>query len=328
MSGKYPNISVVLPVYNGMKFLQQSVESVLNQDIQNFELLICDDCSRDGSYEYLQSIDDKRVKLFRNEQNRGLFPTLNFLIKKSTAPLIHLWAQDDIMLQNCLRETVAFHEQFPEVHFSFSRLQGIDASGKKLKTPNTFPHKTLSPEGHAISSILYGSISGNIANVCIVKKAIEKAGYFDENMIYVGDFKMWCLLSKDKPIGMNGKILVHVRQHSGQLSKQLEASYNKLCESREVHSCFLQTLKPKLRKQARKALNWKIIPVFFTQYLFILRRGNRDLAKRYRKKLSLYGFMPLLFFRWAVVRLLRAAGKEQWFHQKFVIKPLLKKRKS
>lgn len=62
-----PDISVILPVYSGMDYLQLSVESVLNQVVDDFsfEFLICDDCSKDDSYAYLQTINDSRVKLFK-----------------------------------------------------------------------------------------------------------------------------------------------------------------------------------------------------------------------------------------------------------------------
>jgi glycosyltransferase involved in cell wall biosynthesis len=321
-----PPIAVILPVYNGMRYLKQSVESVLNQDIDDFEFLICDDASADDSFAYLKSIDDKRIQLFRNEKNKGLFPTLNFLARKSQSELIHLWAQDDIMYPDCLSETVKFHKNFPNVNFSFSRLQGINAKGEIIKQPQTFPNKTLSPEGHALSSILYGSISGNIANVCIVKQSAEKVGLFDENMKYAGDFKMWCLLSKEKPIGMNGRILVQVRQHSGQLSKNMQASYYKLVENYSVYQCFLQTLQPALRKPARRALRWKIYTFYFTQYLHILKKRDFKLAKAYRKALARYDNLALLFMRWTVIRFLKLIKQEQRFYKTFFLNQIQKRR--
>jgi len=316
-TSKKPHISVVLPVYTGMAYLRQSVESVLNQEVGDidFEFLICDDCSKDDSYEYLKTLTDSRVKVFRNETNKGLFPTLNFLIKKANTDLIHLWAQDDVMLANCLKETIAFHKEFPEVNFSFSRLQGIDAHGNLLKRPDTFENRVLSVEDHAISSLLYGSIAGNIANVCIVKEACKNVGYFDESMIYVGDFKMWCVLSKDTPVGMNGNILVNVRQHTGQLSRNLGASFYRLKENYEVYQCFLASLRPELRTKLETTIKWKIYPTYLNQYLFILKSKRFDLAKKYRKELKKYDNLISLIFKWIVIRLLRLFKFEQNFYE-------------
>ena len=64
-----PSVSVILPVYNGIKYLPQSVGSILHQDFTDFEFLVLDDCSTDGSWEWLQSLKDERVHLFRNEHS-------------------------------------------------------------------------------------------------------------------------------------------------------------------------------------------------------------------------------------------------------------------
>jgi glycosyltransferase involved in cell wall biosynthesis len=313
---EFPLISVILPVYSGMEFLQLSVESVLNQEVEDFtfEFLICDDCSKDESYSYLKTIDDPRVKLFMNDSNKGLFPTLNFLLKQTSANLVHLWAQDDVMLPHCLRETVAFHKEFPNVNFSFSRLQHIDEHGKLLEKPDVFPNRTISVRDHALSSILYGSIAGNIANICLVKSAVEKVGYFDDSMIYVGDFKMWCVLSKDTPVGMNGSILVNVRRHRGQLSRNIDASYYKLKENYGVYQCFLDTLDADFKKPARKILKWKIYTMYFNQYLYILRKKRFKLASNYLEYLSTYESIPILGMRWFLMKVLKILRMDRRFY--------------
>src|SRR4051812_48637452 len=105
-----PLMSVILPVYNGMAYLQHSIESVLAQDMRNFEFLILDDTSSDGSWDYIQSLVDPRIRIFRNTVNKGLFYNLNFLIGESKASLIKLWAQDDIMYPFCLSAMASIHE--------------------------------------------------------------------------------------------------------------------------------------------------------------------------------------------------------------------------
>ncbi len=316
---KTVKIAVVLPVFNGMKFLKESVESVLNQDIEEFEFLICDDYSTDGSYQYLQKIESNKVTLLQNERNIGLFPTLNRLIKTAKAPLIHLWAQDDIMMPDCLSETIKFHQKFSNINFSFSRMYMINEKGDIIKKLFEIQDKTISPLGHAKSSILYGSIAGNIANVTLVKSAVEKVGYFNERMKYAGDFDMWCKLSKDKPVGMSAGYLIKLRTHSGQLSRNLEASYYKLVENYQVYKCFLQHFKGKQLKIARRALKWKIYPQYFNQYLIIKTKGKKELAKKYKKGLKTYGNLLFLFLRWLIMRILRLTKLEQKFYNKFII---------
>ena len=125
-------ISIILPVYNGGSFLKLSIESVLNQNFKNFEFFIIDDCSNDGSREYLDELKDKRIVYFKNSTNKGLFFNLNFLIEKSTTNLIKLWAQDDIMYPNCLLTIIDFHKQHPDLSFSYSKYTIIDEFGNLI----------------------------------------------------------------------------------------------------------------------------------------------------------------------------------------------------
>jgi glycosyltransferase involved in cell wall biosynthesis len=299
-----------------MKYLQESVGSVLNQTYRDFEFLICDDCSTDESYTYLKTLNDPRIKLCRNETNKGLFPTLNLLIKQSNAELVHLWAQDDMMYPNCLEETLKFHEKFPEVSFSFSRWHTINENGDIIGKVFECDDHTISPIGHAKSSILYGSIAGNIANVTIVKSEVEKAGYFNENMKYCGDFEMWYKLTLTKHAGLSGKYLIKLRNHSGQLSRNLEASYFKLKENLSIYQHFLQSLPENKQKYGRKALLWKIYPQYFNQLLYLVFKIKMGLAKLYFSTLIKYDNIFRLAYRWAIIKLLRLIKMEYKFYKK------------
>jgi len=319
---KLTNITVILPVYNGMNYLQESVQSVLNQTYNDFKFLICDDCSSDESYSYLQTLNDKRIKLYRNENNQGLFPSLNILIKHCNTELIHLWAQDDIMYENCLEETIKFHQKFPDVSFSFSRWHIINENGEITGKAFECDDQTISPEGHAISSILYGSIAGNIANVTLVKSEVERAGYFNENMKYCGDFEMWYKLTKTKHAGLSGKYLIKLRNHSGQLSRNLEWAYYKLKENLSIYQSFLQTLPENKQEIGKKALAWKIYPQYFNQFLYLVLKGKFKLAKRYLLILRKYDNLILLILRWGITKILKLIKLEEIFYQKYIINKL------
>jgi glycosyltransferase involved in cell wall biosynthesis len=188
---------VVLPVFNGGAYLEQSVYSVLDQELKEFELLILDDCSTDGSYMWLQELKDSRIKLFKNDENRGLFYNLNFLIQQTKSPLIKLWAQDDIMYSDCLSTFVNFHRLHKGLGFSYSGRDIIDNHGNLIFCPvvdNTA--EILSTEEHARIAYITGSIAGNIANVCIVRHAFDKVGAVNEQMKISGDFDMWVRLAE------------------------------------------------------------------------------------------------------------------------------------
>ena len=66
-----PYVTVTIPMYNNARFIGETIESVLSQSFTDFELLIYDDHSTDGSYDIAASLSDSRIKLFRNSENLG-----------------------------------------------------------------------------------------------------------------------------------------------------------------------------------------------------------------------------------------------------------------
>ena len=250
-----PAVSIILPVYNGIKYLPQSVESILGQDFTDFEFLILDDCSTDGSWKWLQSLQDERVSLFRNEQNRGLFYNLNFLIKKSKAGIIKLWSQDDVMYPNCIGAIVAFHRQYPQIGFSYTGRDYIDALGNNLniQQQDDTP-EIISSVLHARIAFFTGSIAGNIANVAINKSALDNTGLFNEQMKISADFEMWVRLAKNYPVGFIKKTLVRLRNHQEQLSAQEKYFIYHLKEDIQVYRMLLSYV-----NNIQKREGWKLL---------------------------------------------------------------------
>jgi len=98
-----PLVTVLMPVYNGEKYLAEAIESVLNQTFADFELLIIDDCSSDNSVEIIQSYNDNRLKLIINEENIGQSSTMNKAIELAEGKYIARLDQDDLSYKNRLQ---------------------------------------------------------------------------------------------------------------------------------------------------------------------------------------------------------------------------------
>lgn len=282
----YP-ICIVLPVYNGMKYLKQSVISVLNQEFENFELLIIDDCSTDGSKEYLQSLADKRITLFINEKNKGLFYNLNFLIKNSNSTIIKLWAQDDIMYPECLQEVVDFHKKNLQIGFSYTGRDYINAKGellhinKKDDTP-----AIISTSLHTKIAFYTGSIAGNIANVAINKVILDEVGPFNEKMKISGDFEMWVRLAKNYPVGFINKPLIQLRNHKEQLSGQEKYYSYHLKEDIEAYKILFGYITIQQRTEGKKILREKKLLFYYTLMLKALLKGKLKIAFSFIRMMS------------------------------------------
>ena len=296
-----PLITVVLPVYNGGEYLKLSVASVLEQNFQQYEFLIMDDQSNDGSYEWLEQLKDARIKLYRNPQNKGLFYNLNFLIAQSSSNLIKLWAQDDIMYPQCLGAFVDFHQQHPGIGFSYSGRDIIDANGKikENKSVDNTP-EIISTELHARIAYYTGSIAGNIANVCINKKALDKVGPFNEQMKISADFDMWVRLARDHDTGFIKEKLIQLRDHDNQLSRNEKYYINHVKEDLEVYRYLDSYVSDEQRREGHKTMRKNKMVFYYTLMIKSFLRGDLKTGRQYFKLLSSYDnifLCSIYFFR-------------------------------
>ena len=280
-------ISIILPVYNGIKYIKQSVNAVIDQQFTDFEFLIVDDCSTDGCWEYLQGLNDKRITLYRNEKNKGLFYNLNFLIEKSRSPLIKIWTQDDVMYPDCLKEIIAFHYLHPEIGFSYTERHYIDANSRLLEIrPVDNTAEIVTTALHTQIAFTTGSIAGNICNVTINKKVLDRVGPFNESMKISGDFEMWVRLAKDHPIGFINKYLVQFRNHKEQLSGQEKYLIYHLKEDLQVYSILLGYILPEQQIVGRRLLRNNKFLFYYTLMLKAFLKGQVKTGVRFFKLLS------------------------------------------
>ena len=282
-----PAISIILPVYNGIKYIKQSVNAVIDQQFTDFEFLIVDDCSTDGCWEYLQGLNDKRITLYRNEKNKGLFYNLNFLIEKSGSPLIKIWTQDDVMYPDCLKEIIAFHYLHPDIGFSYTERHYIDADSRLLEIrPVDNTAEIVSTALHTQIAFTTGSIAGNICNVTINKKVLDRVGPFNESMKISGDFEMWVRLAKDHPVGFINKHLVQFRNHKEQLSGQEKYLIYHLKEDLQVYRILLGYISAEQQIVGRRLLRNNKFLFYYTLMLKAFLKGQVKTGYRFFKLLS------------------------------------------
>ncbi len=107
-------ISVILPVYNAMPYLQEAVESILQQTLRDFELIIIDDASTDGSVAYVESLSDPRIIFLRNDINSGAAAARNQAMALARAPYIAFMDADDISAPQRLEKQKAYLDTHPQ----------------------------------------------------------------------------------------------------------------------------------------------------------------------------------------------------------------------
>ena len=124
-------VTVLMPVYNGEKYLAEAIESVLNQTFTDFELLIIDDCSKDNSVEIIHSFSDQRIRLIINKDNIGQTKTLNKGIDASTSKFIARIDQDDLYNKKKLEKQIGYINKYKcDIIGTWS--YGIDEYNRKI----------------------------------------------------------------------------------------------------------------------------------------------------------------------------------------------------
>lgn len=220
MPKTHPDISILLPVYNGERYLAACIESVLNQTNADFELLIGDDCSTDTSRELIERFDDPRVRYFRNATNLGLFENLNSLLDEVRAPIVRFLGQDDMLEPHCLAEEIAFFEAHPEIGMSFCKAILIDEHGRETGRGELHDMPDIVQPTVALQLYYYyGCIPGNISTVCARKSIFERFGYFNALLGAPADYDMWVRICETMPLGVLHQWLIRLRVHADQLSR-------------------------------------------------------------------------------------------------------------
>ena len=176
-------VSIVLPVYNGDRFLRESIESVINQTYSNWELLILDDCSTDDtpriSREYAEK--DCRVHYYRNEKNLKLPGNLNRGFSLSAGEYL-TWTSDDNRFRPiALERMVDVLESNVDADLVYASSQIIDENG-------------VEKEIFRVASNAKDRILGsNVVGACFMytRKVYERVGDYDADLFLVEDFDYW-----------------------------------------------------------------------------------------------------------------------------------------
>jgi glycosyltransferase involved in cell wall biosynthesis len=142
-----PTVSICLPVYNGAKYLAESLESVLSQTYPDFELLIGNDCSKDESQNIIESYGkrDKRIKAWTNATNLGHYPNYNSCLEKASGQLIKLFAQDDILRPGMLGRMVQAFNDNPKISLAATARTWIDGQGHTIPVESQIDIKLTKP---------------------------------------------------------------------------------------------------------------------------------------------------------------------------------------
>ena len=184
-------VSIVLPCYNGEKFLSQAIESVISQTYQHWELIIVNDCSTDNTLKIAESFadKDKRICVYTNEINLKLPKSLNVGFSYAKGDYFTWTSDDNYYRPTALEEMVSFLEKEQEAVMVCCDYEIINEKGEIQQTIE-------------INPTFINLLQNNPCGACFLyrKEIAEKVGKYDENKFLVEDYDYWLR------IGLEGKI--------------------------------------------------------------------------------------------------------------------------
>lgn len=195
-----PKVSVCIPAYNGEKYIEKAIESVLRQSYTNFELVIIDDASKDKTKEIVNSFSDKRIRFIKNEINIGMVENWNRCLDNAIGEYILLLGNDDFIAENCLEKKVNAFDINDEICLVFSSSYIVNETDKIVMRKRPFHSEQLF-DGKDLGrrSFIRKNLYGEPSNVLFKREVSKKVGCFDNRICYSTDWDYWmklCLLGK------------------------------------------------------------------------------------------------------------------------------------
>ncbi len=211
-----PLLSVILPVYNCERFVEECIESILGQTFSDFELLIYNDGSTDNSLEKIGKFNDPRIILFNSETNKGYVCHLNNGIKEAKGKYLVRMDADDVCYSNRFLELVKFMEANPEI--------GVCGSYVKVFGNVKEYVWKLNADNNSIKASLPFRIPFIHPSVIIRKKVLNEQNIaYKQEFLPAEDYEIWCDLYSVTNFANSPKVLLKYRQHQGQISKEKKA---------------------------------------------------------------------------------------------------------
>ncbi len=279
-----PLISVIMSVYNGETYLQEAIESVINQTFQNWELIVINDCSTDSTSEILSAFacKDERIKVYPNEVNLKLPSSLNKAISLCQGKYIARMDADDICLPERLEKQFKFMEENSDTDLSSCRFltlkNGVYASG--------------GAGGKTDSDAVYAMllVANPILHPGVIAKAeVLKEFNYDTSLTCTEDLELWTRLAMNgKKMQILPECLLIYRLHDKQItSTTLERQHTEVLKIQNKYYSAL------LEKMEEDMQEYYIDGIYF--------RNNNDINKfltyaKWLKKATLENFKKSIIY--------------------------------
>ncbi|HEX8136033.1 MAG TPA: glycosyltransferase [Pyrinomonadaceae bacterium] len=211
-------VSVCIPTYNGSSYVGEAISSVLAQSFTDFELIVVDDSSTDGTDAVISSFQDERLKQFKNRNRLGLVGNWNKCLELARGAYVCLFHQDDIMLRENLERKVRLLREHPNVGLVYSKVEQVDGEGRLIEGYKVWdesnPREDCVQHGLDYFATLFSG--ENIIccpSVVTRRECYDKLGHFDSRLPFTADWEMWLRIATHYDVAYLAEPLIRYRWH-------------------------------------------------------------------------------------------------------------------
>lgn len=221
-------VSICVPTYQGAAWIRETLAAALAQDYPNFEVVVSDDASTDGTAALAEALGDPRVRVVRSENRRGIAVNWNRSIKAAKGEYIKPLMQDDLLEPDCLTTMTDLLDRHPTAGFVFSPRKILledptDAKARRWRDRWEILHDGLGHleelnAGRRLYSVMRRghfkmNCFGEPSAVMVRRASFEQVGLFAERMPQLLDEEMWLRLAFFADVGFVPRALVSIRVH-------------------------------------------------------------------------------------------------------------------
>lgn len=274
MTSSVPRVSVIMPVYNAAPYLAEAIESVLSQTFTDFEFLIHDDGSTDGSPAIIghYAKKDDRIIVSKNI-NKGLALVLNDLIGTARADILARMDADDICMSDRFEKQVAYLDAYPDCAAVGGAHIVIDADGRPILY-NSMPIGHERIDGQNIC----GVVSINHPTVMMRKEAVLHCGRYDPRMVPAEDLDLWLRMAETGRLANLPDIVLKYRVHDNSISGSKRDLQRQMCHQ----ACKAAWARRGLTDTRFDYNDWRMADTPASRRAFYLRYGWQAWKSGYR----------------------------------------------
>lgn len=212
-----PRVTVLLTSYNHLTFLPEAVESVRRQTLRDFELLVLDDGSTDGSREWIAA-NVPPGEVFFAEQNLGTYGLLNAGLERSSGEWVAILNDDDFWLEEKLARQMALADSEPRLGLIGATGHFVDGHGQRIAADLGIVYEPMPPGDHFATLVLTNAFV--TSSVVFRRGALGRETRFDSSLYGLGDYGLWLRIAEQWWCAKAEGDLVGYRFHPGQASRQ------------------------------------------------------------------------------------------------------------